>query len=118
MLAGAAVGKDGHEEALTGDEALARTHQRTHDTRTLLLAAVAENSLHLNTGGHEHHRAGFGHGALTRIELDLHELHLATQDSKIYLVRCCHQALLAPGPLRGTRPTSLVSGLWSLVLSL
>ena len=52
-----------------------------------LLAAVAEDGLHLDAGRHVHHRAGFGHGALARIELDLDELHVLADDLEVDVVR-------------------------------
>ena len=55
--------------------------------RLLLLAAVAEDRLHLDAGSHVHHRAGLGDGALAGIELDLDELHLAAEDLVVDLVR-------------------------------
>ena len=77
----ALVGEHRHEQALTGDQPLAGAEQRAHDAAALLLAAVAEHRLHLDAGRHVHHRAGFGDGALARIELDLDELHLAADDA-------------------------------------
>ena len=52
-----------------------------------LLAAVAEHGLHLDAGRHVHHRAGFGDGALARIELDLDELHVLAEDLEVDVVR-------------------------------
>ena len=66
---------------------LAGAEQRAHHAAPLLLAAVAEHRLHLDAGRHVHHRAGFGDGALARIELDLDELHLAAEDLEIDIVR-------------------------------
>ena len=87
LLAAALVGEHGHEQALTGEQPLAGAEQRAHDAAPLLLAAVAEDGFHLDARRHVHHRAGLGHGALARIELDLDELHLAAEDPEVDLVR-------------------------------
>ena len=87
LLAGPLIGEDGHEEALAGDETFAGTEQRAHHARSLLLRTVAEHRLHLNAGSHVHHRASFGHGALTGIELHFDELHLAAEDAEVDFVR-------------------------------
>ena len=56
-------------------------------TPPLLLAAVAEDGLHLDALRHVHHRAGFGDGAFARIELDFDELHLVAVDLEVDVVR-------------------------------
>ena len=75
-----------HEQALAGDQPLAGAEQRAHHARPLLLAAVAEDGLHLDAGRHVHHRARLGDRALAGIELDLDELHLAAEDLEVDLV--------------------------------
>ena len=87
MLALALVREHGHEQALTGQQALAGAEQRVHHAARPLLAAVAEDRLHRDALRHVHHRAGFGDGAFARIELDLDELHLVAVDLEVDVVR-------------------------------
>jgi hypothetical protein len=72
-----------HEQALAGQDALARPDERAHDAARLLPAAVAEDRFHLDAGRHVHHHAGLGHRALPGVELDLHELHVAAVDLEV-----------------------------------
>ena len=92
LLARALVGEHRHEQAFTGDQALAGAEQRAHHAGTLLAAAVAEDRLHLDARRHVHHRSRFGDGAFAGIELDLHELHLAAEDAEVHFVRSRHWA--------------------------
>ena len=87
LLALALVGEHRHEQALTREDALAGAEQRVHHAARLLLAAVAEDGLHLDALRHVHHRAGFGDRAFARIELDFDELHLAAVDLEVDVVR-------------------------------
>ena len=78
---------DGHEEALAGEEPPARAEERAHEAPALALrAAVAEDRLHLDAGGHVHERAGLGHDALAGVELDLDELQVLAHDPVVDLV--------------------------------
>ena len=81
------IGEDGHEQALTRNQALAGAEQRAHHAAPLLLAAVAEDGLHLDARRHVHHRPGLCDRALARIELHFDELHLAADDAEIDFVR-------------------------------
>ena len=81
------VGEHRHEQAFTGEQALAGAEQRVHHAAGSLLAAVAEDRLHGDALRHVHHRAGFGDRAFTRIELDLDELHLVAVDLEVDVVR-------------------------------
>ena len=58
--------------------------------RLVLPAAVAEDRLHLDPGGHVHERAGLGDDALAGIELDLDELQVLALDLVVDLVRARH----------------------------
>jgi hypothetical protein len=51
-----------------------------------LLGSIAENGLHRDAVGHVHHRSRFGDRALARVQFDLDELHLASDDAEIDLV--------------------------------
>ena len=84
-------GEDGHEEALAGEDALARAEERSHEAlRLVLAAAVAEDRLHLDAGGHVHERAGLGHDTLARVELDLDELQVLPLDPVVDLLGVRH----------------------------
>ena len=87
MLAAALVGEDRHEQALTGQDALAGAPAARRARRRLLLRAVAEDRFELDAVGHVHHDAGFGDRRLARIELDLDELHLVAVDHEVDVVR-------------------------------
>jgi hypothetical protein len=88
LLLAAALGReDGHEQALAGEDALARAEQRSHQAlRLALAAAVAEDRLHLDAGGHVHERARLRHDALARVELHLDELQVLALDAVVDLV--------------------------------
>ena len=101
LLAASLIREHRHEQALAGDQPLAGAEQRSHHAGALLLAAVAEDRLHLDARRHVHHRAGLGHGALAGIELDFDELHLAADDLEIDLVRA------TPGHDRRRRPPAV-----------
>src|SRR5262245_46114909 len=79
------VVEDGHEERLAGEQALARAHQRTHESLALL-GAVTEDGVHLNPVLEVHHRSRFGHDGFARIELDADELHVVAFDLVIDFV--------------------------------
>ena len=88
LLAAAAVGEDGHEQALAGQQPLAGAEQRAHDAAALLTGCRRRRSSPCAMPRrHVHHRAGFGDRALAGIELDLDELHLAADDLEVDLVR-------------------------------
>ncbi len=95
-------GEDGHEEALPGEDALARAEQRPHEALRLVLpAAVAEDRLHLDAGGHVHEGTRLGHDALARVELDLDELQVLALDPVVDLVRARHGGRRVGGGHRG-----------------
>jgi len=73
------VGVDRREQALTGDQTLARPQQLAEDA-ALLLRAVPENRVHLDAWLHEHHAAGFADGRFARVEFHLDKLHFSAFD--------------------------------------
>ena len=83
----ATVGEDRHEETLPRQQPLAGAQKRPDEAGRLLRAAVAEDGLHPHGVGHVHEGARLGDGALSRIELDLDELHLGAFDPEVDLVR-------------------------------
>jgi hypothetical protein len=94
----AAVQEDGHEERFTGEQTLARAHQRSEEA-ALLLRSVPEDRLHLDAVVHVHHAAGLGNGRLVGIQLDFDELHVVAEDPVIDLVHRGHACNpLSPEP--------------------
>ena len=87
LAAAARVREHRGEERLAGDEALAGAEQLVHEAAALAgRGTVAEHGFHLHRGFLVHHRSGFGHGALARVELDLDELHVLAVDLVVDLV--------------------------------
>jgi hypothetical protein len=74
-----AIGVDGGEQRLAGDEPLAGAEQLAEQA-ALRGRGIAEHRVHLDAGVHEHHAAGLADRRLARIELDLDELHLLAPD--------------------------------------
>ncbi|RMP11673.1 Transcriptional regulator [Pseudomonas syringae pv. delphinii] len=72
-LAGALLREHRGKQAFAGEHALAGTEQRTQQPGRLI-AAVAENSLHLHVAGLVHHRPGFGDGTFAGIKFQLDKL--------------------------------------------
>ena len=85
----AAVPKHGHEQRLTGQQALAGADEGAKES-ALLLRAVAEHRLHLDPIVHVHDAAGFRDGGFVRIELDLDVLHVVAEDLVVDFVHCGH----------------------------
>ena len=83
---------DGDEQRLAGDDASPGAQQLAEEA-ALRTRAVAEHSVHLNAGVHEHHAAGLADGRFARVELDLDELHLGTLDFVIHHV---HRHVVCP----------------------
>jgi hypothetical protein len=80
------VGEHGGEQALAGDQTLARTQQLAHEAAALFRTSIPEHRGHLDRGVLPHEGARFGHGTFARIELDLDELELRPLDLEVDIV--------------------------------
>src|SRR5207342_2516010 len=97
-LAVAAVGEDGGEQALAGDQALARADQLVEQAAARGgRAAVAEYRLHAYGGVLVHHRAGLGDRAFARVEFHFDELHVLADDAEVDLVVALVHLPFSPG---------------------
>src|SRR6185436_14471142 len=84
----------------------AGAEQHAHHAAGLLPAAVAEDGLHADRGGHVHHRAGFRDRALPGIELHLDELHVVAVNLVVDFV-CRHSRLVFVSFVKAVRPSWL-----------
>ena len=110
LAAAAGVREDGHEEALARQEPLSGAEERPHQLRPARRRggrAVAEDGLHRDPRGHEHHRARLGDDRLARVERHLDELHLGAVDLEVDLVRPTRRGRRERRRARSGRPREL-----------
>ncbi len=74
-----------HEQAFTGQDALAGAEERVEHAFGRA-AAVAEDRFHLDAGRHVHERSRFSDGRLARVEFHLDELHLVAVNHEVDVV--------------------------------
>ncbi len=104
-FAGALLREHRGKQAFAGEHALAGTEQRTQQPGRLI-AAVAENSLHLHVAGLVHHRPGFGDGTLAGIKFQLDKLGFCAVQLEIHAIGRLPLTVAARGVrVRGKRRT-------------
>ena len=90
LFTGATVLENSHEHGFTDQHALAGTHERIEEARSLL-RAIPKNGLHLDAILHVHHAPSLGNGCLHRVQFDFNILHVVAKDFVIDLVHCGHK---------------------------
>ena len=98
-----AVLEHGHEERLTGEEPLAGSEKRSHES-ALLGRSVTKDGLHLDALLHEHHAAGFGHHGFHGVEQHLDILKVISADLVFDFV---HHGVRGAGIVSDYSPTEL-----------